>query len=498
MSRETEGESPEKIPEVTPTKPQPKKGLEALLEEKGLDASDLIGLIEALGSLKKRDQSKEKEEEKAEKKVYKDKEFVFNTNQDVFIYRRGETAGGNYYVRIYDSASQKIHRQSLKTSNNHHAHVLAREIYLEKKDKLKRGVKMNSLTTKELIEYYLERKEKVITDVPHRGITTNSFKVIKQQLTYWERFIISKGHENTKIEKIPPEVGGEFRYWMLNLPKEFYKDTARSNEVINQCITRIKNVYKEVAIKEKFISLDILPAFERLKKERDVKPKRDILEESEYLELTGWMNRSYAREKGITEREVIKRRVFALFFSLHYNLGCRNKEILGLKWKDISINPMDTEEGKRKNRVFTIDAKNSKTGRGRNIVVADVVSKLDRIKSWYKKIGVVPAPDDFVFINLTQTKSGKNIPYEQPAMAKRLKEVMEKSGLGAKLRETGRHINLYGARHFYATARLMRGVSMQDLAMNMGTSTAYIESTYSHLTTLMRSSEITKGQGYGR
>ena len=57
MSRETEGESPEKIPEVTPTKPQPKKGLEALLEEKGLDASDLIGLIEALGSLKKRDQS---------------------------------------------------------------------------------------------------------------------------------------------------------------------------------------------------------------------------------------------------------------------------------------------------------------------------------------------------------------------------------------------------------------------------------------------------------
>ena len=145
---------------------------------------------------------------------------------------------------------------------------------------------------------------------------------------------------------------------MLNLPKEFYKDTARSNEVINQCITRIKNVYKEIAIKEKFISLDSLPAFERLKKERDVKPKRDILEESEYLDLTGWMNRSYAREKGITEREVIKRRVFALFFSLHYNLGCRNKEILGLKWKDISINPMDTEEGKRKNRVFTIDAKN--------------------------------------------------------------------------------------------------------------------------------------------
>ena len=61
----------------------------------------------------------------------------------------------------------------------------------------------------------------------------------------------------------------------------------------------------------------------------------------------------------ITEREVIKRRVFALFFSLHYNLVCRNKEILGLKWKDIGINPMDTEEGKRKNRVFTIDAKNS-------------------------------------------------------------------------------------------------------------------------------------------
>lgn len=37
---------------------------------------------------------------------------------------------------------------------------------------------------------------------------------------------------------------------------------------------------------------------------------------------------------------------------------------------------------------------------------------------------------------------------------------------------------------------------MGDLALNMGTSITYIEKTYSYLTTLMRSEEITKGQGW--
>ena len=62
----------------------------------------------------------------------------------------------------------------------------------------------------------------------------------------------------------------------------------------------------------------------------------------------------------------------------------------------------------------------------------------------------------------------------------------------------GRHITNYSARHHYITEGIQRGVDIYDLALNCGTSINYIEKTYSHITTLMRSKEITKGLGKHR
>lgn len=82
-------------------------------------------------------------------------------------------------------------------------------------------------------------------------------------------------------------------------------------------------------------------------------------------------------------------------------------------------------------------------------------------------------------------------------MEKRLKAVVEGSGLKKKLDETGRHITQYSARHFAAVDALMRNVSVYDVAMNLGTSVNYIEKTYAkQLTAMMKQKELTKGQGY--
>ena len=81
-------------------------------------------------------------------------------------------------------------------------------------------------------------------------------------------------------------------------------------------------------------------------------------------------------------------------------------------------------------------------------------------------------------------------------MEKRLKQVVEGSGLKKILDDTNRHITQYSARHYAATDALMRGVSIYDIAVNLGTSVHYIEKTYSHITASMRSMEITKGQGF--
>ena len=42
----------------------------------------------------------------------------------------------------------------------------------------------------------------------------------------------------------------------------------------------------------------------------------------------------------------------------------------------------------------------------------------------------------------------------------------------------------------------MKGVDIYHLSLNLGTSVKYLEQTYSHLTTLMISDELIKGQGW--
>ena len=472
--------------------------LAALLDARGLNAEDFLEIVEILGALKKKETNKiKKEEEKknSPNKIFVDKEFIFETRNDCFIYRDGRTKSGNYYIRIYDADSKKVFSQSLRTPHRVQALVAAETLYREKRDKLMKGVKLASITTKEMMEIYLKRREREKTNIPRNGITHTSYRTLVGNLRYWEEYIKFLKLEKTHIEKISTDIGKEFGNWIMNQPKSFYKERARSRETINHIIAATKKMYRDVAIEDKYITPNEFPNFKYLKVQPDNAPKRDVLTTEEYEILTKWLNTNYAREKGIDELEVIKRRVFALYLSINYNIGARTKEMLQIKWGDIAINPADTPENKKRNRVITIHPENSKTGKGRRIV-APIAEKLERLKSHYKKIDIEPQKDDYVFINLAKTKRGDNIPYQTPAMEKRLQKVMELSGLKQKLEEEGRHITLYSARHFYCTQRLMNKVDIHTLALNMGTSINYIEKTYSHLTTLMMSEEITKGQGW--
>lgn len=484
------------------TPPADKPHIDALadlLDARGLNAEDFIQIVDILGALKKKEGQELEETGRNKKdtgnKIFVDKEFVFETRDDCFIYRDGRTKTGNYYVRIYDADTKKVFSKSLRTRHRVNALVAAESLYREKKDKLIKGVKMVSITTEEMIDLYLKRRSGERTHIPKQGITYKSFGRLKQQLKYWSAYIRFLKLEKMHIEKIPTDIGKDFGNWLLNQPKQYYQETSRSRETINHIIAAVKKMYRDIAIDEKYITYNEMPSFRYLRVQPDNKPKRDVLDVEEYEELTKWMRDKYCREKGLSDLEQVKRRVFALYFSLHYNLGCRTKEMLGIKWKDISINPTDNEDAKRRNRVIHIHAENSKTGRSRNIV-APVAEKLDRLKQHYKKLGYEPSREDYVFINLSKTKRGANIPYQTPAMEKRLKDVLDKSGMREKLEMDGRHLTLYSGRHFYCTQRLMNKVDIHTLALNMGTSINYIEKTYSHLTTLMMSEEITKGQGW--
>lgn len=484
-----------------PPPPADKAHIEALAEllaSRGLEAGDFISAVEILGKLKERESASsikaEKKEDKTSRKIYIDKEFVFETRDDCFIYRDGRVKCGNYYVRIYDALTKKEFSKSLRTNNRHQALVAAEVLYREKRDKLTRGVKMTSINTLQLIEIYYDQRLKEKSAVPHTGITPGSLERLKVKLDYWRKYIVSLKMEKKAIEKIPPEIGKDFGTWMLNLPKSYYAGKPRSREVINHTIAAIKKMYKDVAIEEKYMAITDMPQFKYLKVQRDTAPKRDILEKDEYIELCRWMQYKYTREKGISDLERTKRRVFGKFLTIQYNTGLRNKEALGLRWCDIEPNSNTKDDN---DRLININASNSKTGKGRQ-VAAPIGDKLDAVLNAYKQIGYLPEKTDYIFINLATTKKGKNIPYGAPAMEKRLKAAMVGSGLQEKFDAEipQRNITLYSGRHFYCSMRLQKGVDIYLLALNMGTSVKYIEQTYSHLTTSIMSNEITKGQSW--
>jgi hypothetical protein len=229
--------------------------------------------------------------------------------------------------------------------------------------------------------------------------------------------------------------------------------------------------------------------------QRDSAPKRDVLETEEKEEIQKFLQYKYTREKDIDDNERLKRRQFAFLFTIHYSTGARNKELLGLKWRDISVIKGEREELKRINRALFIPPENSKTGKGRHIV-SPLADTLERMRKMYMDNDIECENDDFIFPNLAKTKRNKNIPYAQPAIEKRLAKVLELSGMKEKLEKDGKHITLYSARHYYATDALMRKVDIYTLSLNMGTSISYISSTYSHITTMMKSEEITQSQGY--
>ena len=485
-----------------PQEQQDINALSSLLALKGLDANDFIDVINALSNIKKKEQEKIEKDEKAavepEKKIFKDKEFVYETRTDVFIFKDGRTKSGRYYIRIYDEKTKKVFSQSLRTTNRIEALASAEKIYAENKSRMQKGVKLTSLTTKELIDTYLKLRFKERTNVPHAGITIVSYDNLISKLKYWKDYIEESKHKKTKIENLPTELGLGFANWILEKPRDTnrYKNQGkgRSRQAINGIVAAVKKMYKDVAVERKYITQAEVPIFKYLKVQRDASPKRDVLSAEEYSAIRKWMQYKWVNEKDITKEEKIKRRLYGLFFTIHHQIGARSKEILGLKWRDINVIPTDKPEDKRFRRSINIDKENSKTGVGRKIV-APVAEQFDRVKKIYKSIGEECGKDDYIFTHTFKTRLGKNMQWGQPLIENRLKAVCKGSADAGVWEPDGRTITNYSARHYYATEAIMRGVDMYDLALNMGTSITYLSSTYLHITTLMKADGMTKDQG---
>ena len=470
---------------------QQNQSLETLKQVVGdldLTPEDLLLVLSSVVQLKK------KKSDTGENKIFKDKLYLWENSKDCFIYRDGRTKGGNFYIRIYCRETKKVFSKSLRTSSREEAIVMGRTMYSETYGKLVRGEKTQSLTTDDLITRYLEKEEKRISPIPKTGLTIDSFKTKKQYLSVWSRYINEELNlGGTKIEQIPPDITREFRYWVKQQKKQYYKNQSWSADYINSIISEVKRMYKESAVRDKFISIANVPQIDYLKKQPSTQVKRDILTVEEYEKLVTYLRTNkYLKPEGASRLDRARAAIFREWIGIAYSTGMRPKEQVGLKWSEVSTNIQDSKADQMIFRLLKVRSENSKTGKMRT-VNAPVARRLERLKKTYLELGMTVEPDDYIFRNPTWKRQQGNVPYSTVVFTNRLQQVLIDSGIQEELDKTGRKITNYSSRHFYTTLRLQNGLNIHLLAKQLGTSTTYIDQTYSHIQVEANTEKITKG-----
>lgn len=434
---------------------------------------------------------------KKENKNYKNKTLVFD-DENCCIYQRGDVKSGIWYFRLFDSKQGKPIFKSLKTTDQTKAMVQAKSLYMDFLGKINRGESLRNISTEELLEMQDEWNKNRISTITHDGITEDTYKVRKGFLKNWKLFIEEKNLLRTPIHKIKPSIGEEFATWLKARPKKtaLHTGSRRSNEYINNNVNEIKKMYYQIAYKKRYISQDLIPNLDRLKYETDESIKRSIFSEDEYYRYEKYLRQVYCSKKhnpDVEDRDILIRKLKYYFLFIMSNTGNRSKELITLKYGDITFNhPNWNKEMDDSCVEILIRREVSKTGKSRKLV-AKVKKKLLNLLDVYKQLGITHKPNDYLFLKPNDKNRSA---YGRQTFYKFMKETLKSSGLQEELDMKEKKISLYTMRHQYVVWRLMIGkVNIQNLAANIGSSVQKIESNYSHIKPIDYSEELVANQG---
>ncbi len=467
------------------------EAVNALLSSAGFKKDEINIALDAVKNAK----SQSLVSKKQVNKFWLEKTFIYPDIDECFIYRRADSVSGRWYLRIYDYKNNEPVVRSLKTTDKNKAIATARVMYMELKGKIDRNEKLQQITAEELIQKYEKTLVEKISPIPMSGgITPDHYKVKRYHLRTWREFLTENKLIDKPIDKIQPNQVKNFGLWLLNKPKKTAKHIqGRSIEVVNDTVSEITRMYYQIA-KGNYLTESQIPVIDRIKQVPDDSFKRDIPTEVQYERFWKYLHYRYSAKKynpDVPKEELIKRKIFSEFVLIISNVGFRTKELLGIKIGEISEGEGWDDEKKKTNIVMKVRKENSKTGKGR-LCVAPVRDRVEKVKKYYKQLGVKQEKEDYLFINPTSKKRNS---YGRMVFHNRLKKVLLDSGLQDEFDAEDKRVSLYSFRHLYACWRLRFGnTPIHLLAKQMGTSVGKIESTYGHIMVLEQADQITKNQ----
>jgi len=368
---------------------------------------------------------------------------------------------GIFQARVYTGDRRYLYR-SLKTNNIADARKLALRFLHETEYKQQEGLPLTQITMSQLIDEYVALRQKQynqsLLSKPNtntkQGTSSAMLRQIKRVVKFWHAYC-----GNTAVHKIDNGVLQNFIIWRKEyyhrMPKESIPKNAKLNpadKTLEWEMTLCKTMLK-YAHERGYRGQNQLPTYSFTSATRIVRPAFIL---PDYIVLIREM-RKWIRE-ATNDRELYPRLLLRDYVLILANSGMRVGEANSLQWRDV-IEFKDERD--RKNYMFNVKGK---TGIRMVIPKTNTVRFLERLE----KRAIDKEPTDYVF----RMRDGSRV----ITLIDQFQHVLQRAGILEN--RHGQRYTLYSLRHWYAVRALQKSIPVFDLARNMGTSVAIIESYY--------------------
>jgi integrase len=376
----------------------------------------------------------------------------------IVLYRRSNSANGVYHVRLRIPGSNGYKRLSTKHSKRQDAEHFALNLYEELYFHVRDGGSLNAPKFSKAFDAWKKACAKKKTTLKKGSWENTIQRVEMYALDYFGE---------TQIDKIGRKEISSYVTWRY----DNYKRKPPTEDSLKRECTALRSFFRYL---HETGAIPKPPEFPRELNQKK-NNRRPTFTQNEW------------RKIGRNLREWVKagkplgkwrdRFVAHQYFLTLANTGMRIGEARNLRWKD--LRSVDTDDGTR--LIADVDGK---TGR-REVVFqkgADVfVKRLYDLRK--EELNAHPSPEEPVFLS---KKTGQPYTSFKRSFASMLNycEIPAETDKGSR--------TIYSLRHFYATIRLIEGVSPFLLSKQMGTSVEMLEKFYGHVITSEVADRISK------
>lgn len=385
--------------------------------------------------------------------------------QELRLKRRANSDAWQIHYKI--GSHKKWFRVSSKTKDLKEAKQVAEDLFHEARVLDKRGLSIISKKFKAVAEAVSNRFKEQVKAKTGKKSFADYFRAIDNYL------IPFFGNHN--IDNITPALIAEFHQWRTEQVGYELKASTQNNH--NAAL----NSVFDYAIEKGWMTHSQRPS---LKNTGEATSARGIFSTDELIELQKFIQKWSANGRSSITRNL--RELLGLYVTFIACTGVRpGTETKELKWKHIQFIQ------KPNMRIIHITLPQGKRG-SRELVARNelwpLLDKLRELQDEFKEMTLEELVASKSNKHLFRTRDGK-IPYN---LVNAFGDCLREAGLATGDKD-GKPRSLYSLRHYYATQRVLEGMSFGQLANQMGTSTLMIERHYSHLKPLMIAEQLAGG-----